>query len=161
MGVVIEERDDSLFIPRVEHLKSVDVKTLVYPGFATDLQQPFTVLMTQADGTSAITDTIYSARFKQIDELRRMNGEGRVEGSTAIIKGPTALEAASVRASDLRAGAALVLAGLIAKGETEVHDIYHIERGYGNLIEKLTALGADIRRVTLEHVEISNADSSL
>lgn len=161
MGVVIEEREESLYIPRVEYLKNVDVKTLVYPGFATDLQQPFTVLMTQADGTSVITDTIYSARFKQIDELRRMNGEGRVEGSTAIIKGPTKLEAASVRASDLRAGAALVLAGLIAEGETEVHDIYHIERGYGRLIEKLSALGAEIRRVKLEPVEITNADRTV
>ena len=90
-----------------------------------------------------------------------MNGDGRIEGSTAIIKGPTPLEAASVRASDLRAGAALVLAGLIADGETEIHDIYHIERGYGKLIKKLTALGADIRRVTLEPVEISNADNAL
>ena len=92
--------------------------------------------MTQATGTSVITDTIYSARFKQIDELRRMNANGRVDGRTAIITGPTKLEAATVRASDLRAGAALVIAGLIADGETEIQDIYHIERGYSSLVDR-------------------------
>jgi UDP-N-acetylglucosamine 1-carboxyvinyltransferase len=150
MGVKIEEGEESIFIPKSVNLNAVDVKTLVYPGFATDLQQPFSVLMTQATGSSVITDTIYSARFKHIDELKRMNASARVEGRTAIIAGPTKLESASVRASDLRAGAALVLAGLLAEGETEIRDIYHIERGYSSLIEKLQGLGADIRRETLE-----------
>ena len=132
------------------------MKTLVYPGFPTDLQQPFSVLMTQATGTSVITDSIYSARFKQIDELRRMSANGRVDGRTAIITGPAKLEAATVRASDLRAGAALVLAGLIADGETEIQDIFHIERGYSSIIEKLRGLGADIRRVEIKEIEINN-----
>ncbi|MBO1914187.1 UDP-N-acetylglucosamine 1-carboxyvinyltransferase, partial [Microvirga sp. 3-52] len=111
-----------------EKLQAVDVKTLVYPGFPTDLQQPFSVLLTQAVGSSMITDTVYSARFKHIDEIGRMNAIARVEGSSAILSGPTPLEAATVRASDLRAGAALVLAGLLADGETEIREIQHIER---------------------------------
>lgn len=110
--------------------------------------------MTQATGSSVITDTIYSARFKHIDELKRMNASARVEGRTAIISGPTKLESTTVRASDLRAGAALVLAGLIAEGETEIHDIYHIDRGYSSLIDKLRGLGAEIRRETLEEKTI-------
>lgn len=158
MGVKIEIDEESIFIPKAGLLQAVDVKTLVYPGFPTDIQQPLSVLMTQATGASKVTDTIYSARFKHIDELRRMNANARVEGNTAIILGPTKLQGSTVTATDLRAGAALVLAGLIAEGETEIHDIYHIERGYSTLIEKLNELGADIRRETIvassgEHVE--------
>jgi UDP-N-acetylglucosamine 1-carboxyvinyltransferase len=150
MGVQVQENEESIYIPKCEEtLRAVDVKTLVYPGFPTDVQQPLSVLMTQAEGTSKITDTIYSARFKHIDELRRMSAKARVEGNTAIIQGPNALEGSSVTATDLRAGAALVLAGLLAKGETEIHDIYHIERGYSHLIEKLCALGADIRKESI------------
>lgn len=156
MGIKVEEYEEKIYIPRPANLQAVDVKTLVYPGFPTDLQQPFSVLMTQATGTSVITDSIYSARFKQIDELRRMNAIGRVDGRTAIITGPVKLEAAMVRASDLRAGAALVIAGLLAEGETEIQDIFHIERGYSCIIEKLQGLGADIRRVTIKEVEINN-----
>ena len=146
MGVIVEENEESMYIPKQTNLQAVDVKTLVYPGFPTDVQQPLSVLMTQAEGTSMITDTIYSARFKHIDELRRMSAKARVEGNTAIIKGPVSLEGSAVTATDLRAGAALVLAGLIAKGETEIHEIHHIERGYSSLIEKLCALGANIRK---------------
>lgn len=150
MGVTVEEDEESVYIPKTEKLHAVDVKTLVYPGFATDLQQPFSLLMTQATGSSIMTDTIYSARFKHIDELKRMGASARVEGRTAIINGPSSLQSAIVKASDLRAGAALVLAGLIAEGETEIHDIYHIERGYSNIIEKLRGLGADIRKETIQ-----------
>ena len=149
MGVKIEERQESVYIPKQGELNSVDIKTLVYPGIPTDVQQPLTVLLTQAHGTSKVTDTIYPARFKHIDELRRMNANTRLEGNTAIIQGPSKLEGAIVTASDLRAGAALVLAGMLAKGETEIHDIYHIERGYSSLIEKLVSLGADIRKETI------------
>ena len=155
IGITVEEQEEKIFIPKAENLQSVDVKTLVYPGFPTDLQQPFSVLLTQAAGTSVITDSIYSARFKQIDELRRMNANGRVDGRTAVLTGPVKLEAATVRASDLRAGAALVLAGLIAEGETEIQDIYHIDRGYSSLIEKLPGLGADIRRVEVQEIEVN------
>lgn len=156
MGVVVEEFEEKVFIPKTTNLQAVDVKTLVYPGFATDLQQPFSVLLTQATGTSVITDSIYSARFKHIDELRRMNASGRVDGRTAVLTGPVKLEAATVRASDLRAGAALVLAGLIADGETEIQDIYHIDRGYSSLIKKLQGIGADIRRVEVLEIEQNN-----
>ncbi|MER2089164.1 MAG: UDP-N-acetylglucosamine 1-carboxyvinyltransferase [Sporosarcina sp.] len=149
MGVDIVEGEEQIFIPKSRNLQAVDVKTLVYPGFPTDLQQPFSVLLTQAAGPSVITDTVYSARFKHIDELRLMNADTRVEGRSAILAGPTPLQAATVRASDLRAGAALVIAGLIADGVTEVQEIQHIERGYGSLIEKLRGIGADIRKVTI------------
>ncbi|MGN7385612.1 UDP-N-acetylglucosamine 1-carboxyvinyltransferase [Sporosarcina sp. SAFN-015] len=146
MGVKVEEREEHIFIPKSESLMAVDVKTLVYPGFPTDLQQPFSVLLTQANGSSVITDTIYSARFKQIDELRRMNADGKVEGQSVILSGPASLQAATVRASDLRAGAALIIAGLLAEGETEIQEIQHIERGYSSIIEKLRGIGADIRK---------------
>ncbi|HEX5564564.1 MAG TPA: UDP-N-acetylglucosamine 1-carboxyvinyltransferase [Sporosarcina sp.] len=149
MGVEVVEDEEKIFIPKPTNLQAVDVKTLVYPGFPTDIQQPFSVLLTQATGSSVITDTIYSSRFKHIDELRRMNADARTEGRSAIISGPTELQAAAVRATDLRAGAALVLAGLIADGETEVHDIFHVERGYSDLIEKLRGIGADIRKETV------------
>ncbi|SOB89951.1 UDP-N-acetylglucosamine 1-carboxyvinyltransferase [Ureibacillus xyleni] len=149
MGVKVVEGEESIFIPRSDALQAVDVKTLVYPGFPTDVQQPLSVLMTQAVGASKVTDTIYSARFKHIDELRRMNANARVEGNTAIIQGPTKLHGSKVTATDLRAGAALVLAGLVADGETEIQEIYHIERGYSSLIEKLCSLGANIRRETI------------
>lgn len=147
-GVVIEEREEQIHIPKQQlPFKPVDIKTLVYPGFPTDLQQPFTLLLTQAEGSSVITDTIYSARFKHIDEINRMNANGKVEGNSVVIQGRTPLDATQVKATDLRAGAALVLAGLMAEGVTEVHEIYHVERGYSGLIEKLNGLGADIRRV--------------
>ena len=149
MGVDVVEGEEQIFIPKSRNLQAVDVKTLVYPGFPTDLQQPFSVLLTQAAGPSVITDTVYSARFKHIDELSRMNANARVEGRSAILAGPTPLEAATVRASDLRAGAALVIAGLIADGVTEVQEIQHIERGYGSLIEKLQGIGADIRKTSV------------
>lgn len=146
MGVNVVEEDEKIFIPKSVGLQAVDVKTLVYPGFPTDLQQPFSVLLSQAEGSSVITDTVYSARFKHIDELSRMSATARVEGRSAFLTGPTKLDAAAVRATDLRAGAALVLAGLIADGETEVREIQHIERGYSTLIEKLRGLGAEIRK---------------
>jgi len=159
MGVEITATDDQIFIKRKSELKPVDVKTLVYPGFPTDLQQPFSTLLSMANGTSMITDTIYSARFKHIDELCRMNANMKVEGRTAIIHGPTKLQGTRVKASDLRAGAALVIAGLIADGVTEVTGVEHIDRGYTQLVEKLNGLGATIWRETLtkeEQEQINN-----
>ena len=150
MGIEVIEDEESITIPKVEQMKAVDIKTLVYPGFPTDLQQPFAALLTQANGMAVITDTIYSARFKHIAELNRMGAAGKVEGRTSIITGPTELTGATVTATDLRAGAALVIAGLIAHGETIIHDIYHIERGYSHIVEKLTAIGADIRKVEIK-----------
>ncbi|WP_100408258.1 UDP-N-acetylglucosamine 1-carboxyvinyltransferase [Bacillus solitudinis] len=154
MGVVVEVSDDQVLIHNVGKKKAVDIKTLVYPGFPTDLQQPFTSLLTQADGTSIVTDTIYNARFKHIDELRRMGANVKVEGRSSIINGKTKLQGAKVRASDLRAGAALVVAGLMAEGITELSGLSHVERGYENLEEKLIGLGAKIWREKMSEEEL-------
>ncbi|WP_339172001.1 UDP-N-acetylglucosamine 1-carboxyvinyltransferase [Anoxybacillus sp. FSL W8-1294] len=154
MGVVVETSDDQIFVATKERLRAVDIKTLVYPGFPTDLQQPFTSLLTKASGTSIVTDTIYSARFKHIDELRRMNANVKVEGRSAIITGPSRLQGAKVRATDLRAGAALVVAGLMAEGVTEITGLEHIDRGYSNLVDKLANLGATIWREQMTEQEI-------
>ncbi|WP_257347494.1 UDP-N-acetylglucosamine 1-carboxyvinyltransferase [Pseudalkalibacillus decolorationis] len=153
MGIHIDESDDSVYVKRSDRLNSVDVKTLVYPGFATDLQQPFTALLTSTEGTSIVTDTIYSSRFKHIDELRRMGANVKVEGRSAIINGPSSLEGAKVKASDLRAGASLVVAGLMAKGVTEVSGLEHIDRGYENLVQKLKGLGAKVWRENFDMEE--------
>ena len=159
MGVAIETRDDQIYVEPGEKMKGVDVKTLVYPGFATDLQQPFTALLTKAHGSSVVTDTIYGARFKHIDELRRMNANIKVEGRSAIINGPVRLQGAKVKASDLRAGAALVIAGLMAEGITEVTGVDHIDRGYSHLVEKLSGLGATIWREKLSNEELEQLKS--
>lgn len=159
MGVDIETSDDQIFIPKCYNLESVDVKTLVYPGFATDLQQPFTALLTKAIGSSVVTETIYGARFKHVDELRRMNANIKVEGSTAIISGPAELQGAKVKASDLRAGAALVIAGLAADGITEITGIEHIDRGYSRIVEKLNGLGARVWREEMTAEEIHELES--
>ncbi|RFU62344.1 UDP-N-acetylglucosamine 1-carboxyvinyltransferase [Peribacillus glennii] len=154
MGINIEAGDDQIFVSPGAVFKAVDIKTLVYPGFPTDLQQPFTSLLTRAEGTSVVTDTIYGARFKHIDELRRMNAEIKVEGRSAIVNGPIQLQGAKVKASDLRAGAALVIAGLMAEGITEVTGVDHIDRGYSDLVEKLSGLGATIWREKLSEEEV-------
>lgn len=155
MGVSIDQNDEQLRIVPGKALKSVDIKTLVYPGFPTDLQQPFTTLLTKATGSSVVTDTIYSARLKHIDELRRMNAKVKVEGGSAIVSGPIQLEGAKVKASDLRAGAALVIAGLMANGRTEITGVEHIQRGYEHMTEKLVSLGANIymEKMTDDEIE--------
>src|SRR5699024_8384401 len=126
----IEAKEDQLLIKSGEKLTSANIKTLVYPGFPTDLQQPLTALLTKAEGTSVITDTIYSARVKHIDELRRMNAKLKVEDGSIDIDVPVQLEVARVKVSDLIAGAAHVIAGLMAIVQTEIYGIEHIERGY-------------------------------
>ncbi len=153
-GVNIDTRDDQIYVAPSSQLKAVDVKTLVYPGFATDLQQPFTAFLTKAEGSSVVTDTIYGARFKHIDELRRMNANIKVEGRSAIVNGPVRLQGAKVKASDLRAGASLVVAGLMAEGITEITGVDHIDRGYSQLVDKLNGLGATIWREKLTPEEV-------
>ncbi|MEH7234691.1 UDP-N-acetylglucosamine 1-carboxyvinyltransferase [Bacillus sp. JJ1562] len=160
MGVTVETSDDQIWVAGNRDLKSVDIKTLVYPGFPTDLQQPFTSFLTKATGTGVVTDTIYGARFKHIDELRRMNAQIKVEGSSAIVTGPVQLQGAKVKASDLRAGASLVVAGLMAEGVTEITGLEHIDRGYSHLEEKLTGLGATIWRESLTEEEIEQHQNS-
>ncbi|MBM7645384.1 UDP-N-acetylglucosamine 1-carboxyvinyltransferase [Scopulibacillus daqui] len=161
MGITVDIYDDQIAVSRqVNELKSVDIKTLVYPGFPTDLQQPLTSLLTQAKGTSIVTDTIYGSRFKHIDELRRMSAEMKVEGRSSIITGPTGLQGAKVKATDLRAGASLVVAGLMANGITEVLGVDHIDRGYSQLVEKLQGIGANIWREDLDLHEIEEIKAS-
>ncbi len=131
---------------RREELKATDIKTLPYPGFATDIQQPLTALLTQAQGQSIVTETIYRERFKHCQELAKMGANINVMSPSAMINGPTPLTGCEVVATDLRCGACLVIAGLLAEGVTTIHEIYHIDRGYDNLDGKLKALGANLWR---------------
>lgn len=146
MGINMEVNVDKVTISDTKHLKAIDVKTLPYPGFATDLQQPITTLMTLAEGDSTIVETIYTERFKHTVELQRMGATIDVSQAKAVIKGPSKLYGDKVTATDLRCGASLVIAGLIAEGVTEIHDVYHIDRGYDDIDGKLKALGAEIWR---------------
>ncbi len=147
MGVKVTGNADSINVKASARLRSADVKTAVYPGFPTDLQQPFSVLACIADGESTITETIYENRFKHIEELKKMGADITVKGNKAVFNGVESLKGASVYATDLRAGAALVVAGLAAKGITEVRNIEHIDRGYEAIENKFMQLGADIERV--------------
>jgi UDP-N-acetylglucosamine 1-carboxyvinyltransferase len=122
----------------------VDIKTMPYPGFPTDMQAQFMALLTVARGTSVITETVFENRFMHVHELKRMGAKIVIEGHCAVVKGTEKITGAAVKATDLRAGAALVIAGLIAEGETEISCIHHIHRGYENLVEKFQGLGADI-----------------
>lgn len=148
-GVRVEEGGDRITIRCQGRPRCFDCKTLPYPGFPTDLQPPLMSLATVADGTSVITETIYERRFNHAEELRRMGANIKIESRSAIIKGVESLSGARVKAHDLRAGAALVLAGLAAEGSTVVSDIEHIDRGYDSLELKLRSLGASIKRVAL------------
>ncbi|MGM8215030.1 UDP-N-acetylglucosamine 1-carboxyvinyltransferase [Bacillaceae bacterium W0354] len=150
MGVTIKETDNGLRVIGNDVLKSVDIKTLPYPGFPTDLQAQFMALATRALGTSMITETVFENRFMHVEEFRRMNATAKIEGRCAIIEGPVNLQGAEVSATDLRAGAALILAGLIAEGHTTVTGLNHIDRGYVDFVGKLRGLGADVERVKEE-----------
>lgn len=147
MGATIEEGDDSVRVYVDGELKGVNVKTAPYPGFPTDVQQPMSALLSVSPGKSLIAESIWESRHKHIDELKKMGANIRVEGRTAIIEGSDKLVGAKVIATDLRAGAAMVIAGLIAEGQTEILEIEHIDRGYPHIENKFTALGADIVRV--------------
>lgn len=149
IGVEIEEGDDYVVLSHPKTYKSVSLKTQVYPGFATDLQQPITPLLFLTDGVSKITETIYPARFRHVDELRRLGANIEKKSGTALIY-PSELQGADVYASDLRAGACLLLSGLIANGVTTIHNVEHIDRGYSDIVKKLEELGADIWRETVE-----------
>jgi len=146
-GVRIELEKSLIKVTGPDRVKAVDIKTLPFPGFPTDMQPQFMALSCVAKGTSVIIETVFEKRFTHIGDLIRMGADIKVEGHSAIIKGVKKLSAAPVMASDLRGGAALVLAGLVAEGTTELSRIYHLDRGYVNLAEKLTSLGADIKRV--------------
>ncbi len=144
---VVKEDVDRVRVISDGHIKSTDIKTLPYPGFPTDLQAQFMALMTVGNGVSTVTETVFENRFMHAGELQRMGASIQIEGRKAIVTGVPFLRGAFVRATDLRAGAALTLAGLAAHGETEVGDLHHIDRGYDHLVEKLQGLGANITRV--------------
>ncbi len=147
MGVEVCFDGDYVRVMSKGRPKPVDIKTLPYPGFPTDLQQPITSMLTEAGGTSIITESIWEGRFRHVDELKRMGADIKVEGRVAVIEGIKNLSGSKVSATDLRAGAALVIAGLMAEGKTEVYNLFHLDRGYENLEGKFISLGADIRRV--------------
>ncbi len=146
-GVEIKTENGGVRVIGNAHLKSVDVKTLPYPGFPTDMQAQFMAMMSIANGLSVITETVFENRFMHVSELRRMGADIRIDGRNAIVKGMPFLSGAPVMATDLRASASLILAGLAAEGVTEISRVYHLDRGYERIEEKLSKLGANIKRV--------------
>ncbi|MGH8753114.1 MAG: UDP-N-acetylglucosamine 1-carboxyvinyltransferase, partial [Burkholderiales bacterium] len=145
-GVDVESGENWVGLKMNGELKAVNVRTAPYPGFPTDMQAQFMVLNSVAHGASTVTETIFENRFMHVQELRRMGAEIEVEGNTAIVQGVPQLDGAKVMATDLRASASLVLAGMVARGETVVDRVYHLDRGYECIEEKLLQLGARIRR---------------
>ena len=148
IGIKVIEGDDWIKISGFDKLQKANIKTLPYPGFPTDLHPPITVLLCLAEGTSTVKEGIWPLRFQYADELKRMGVNIKVEGSIAVIEGSNRLSGAPVNAIDLRAGAAVVIAGLVAEGRTEVHNLRYIDRGYEDFVGKLKKLGADIERVS-------------
>ena len=145
-GVTIEQDVDQIRVISSGVLRAVDIKTLPYPGFPTDMQSQFMALMSVAEGSSVVSETVFENRFMHVDELKRMGAGIRVDGRIAMVDGVKQLTGGPVTATDLRAGAALVLAGLAAEGQTEIGSVYHIDRGYDRIVDKLRGLGADISR---------------
>ncbi|WP_182187589.1 UDP-N-acetylglucosamine 1-carboxyvinyltransferase [Pectinatus frisingensis] len=146
-GAEIIEDVKGIRVKNNKRLKAVDIKTMPYPGFPTDMQAQFMAMLTVAEGTGLVTETVFENRFMHVDELKRMGANIKIEGRTSVIEGVDHLLGCQVKATDLRAGAAMVLAGLIAEGETQIGYIHHIDRGYDNLVGKLCQLGANIRRI--------------
>ena len=149
MGVEVEEHDDSVRVRRTGRLSRANIKTLPYPGFPTDMQPQITVVLCLAEGTSVVTEGVWDNRYRYVDEIRRMGAHIQVDGKIAVIEGVDKLTGAAVQACDLRAGAAMVIAGLAAQGTTEVDCVHYIERGYEDIVRKLSGIGADIRVVVM------------
>jgi UDP-N-acetylglucosamine 1-carboxyvinyltransferase len=145
VGLEVVEGEDSLTVKRSGPLRATDIKTLPYPGFPTDLQSPMMALLSLAQGTSVISENVFDNRFRVADELRRMGARIRVKGHSAVVEGPARFLGTQVKATDLRAGAALIVAGLLAEGETEICQAEYIERGYEQVVEKFNALGAKVQ----------------
>lgn len=152
MGVEITELDEGIRVRAPKTLKAVDIKTMPHPGFPTDMQSQMMALMLTAEGTSIITETVFENRFMHVEEFRRMNAGAKIEGRSVFIEGPVNLQGAEVMATDLRAAAALILAGLVSEGVTRVTKLHHLDRGYVDFHGKLAALGAQIERVPVEEV---------
>lgn len=149
-GAVVEEDIDKVSVIGKNPLKAVSIKTLPYPGFPTDMQAQMMAMMVIAEGRSKVTETVFENRFMHVVELNRMGAQISTEGRSAVIDGPCKLTGCDVRATDLRAGAAMILAGLVAEGTTRIGDLHHIDRGYENIVAKLKNLGADIERVDVD-----------
>ncbi|MCI8870071.1 MAG: UDP-N-acetylglucosamine 1-carboxyvinyltransferase [Lawsonibacter sp.] len=145
MGVDVEELDDAVLVRRTGPISRANVKTMPYPGFPTDMQPQIAACLCLARGTSVLTEGVWESRYRYVDEFRRMGAKIQVDGKVAVIEGVEQLTGAPVHACDLRAGAAMIVAGLAARGDTEIGGIYHIERGYENIVEKLSSVGADIQ----------------
>ncbi|HIT18899.1 MAG TPA: UDP-N-acetylglucosamine 1-carboxyvinyltransferase [Candidatus Fimivivens faecavium] len=156
-GAQLEEFDDSIRVVGKEKIERVNVKTLPHPGFPTDMQSQISAMLTMAEGTSIVTESVWDGRFKYVDELKRMGANIQVDGKMAVIEGVPSLKGAPVKATDLRAGAALVIAGLMAEGVTEIEGIEYIERGYERIVEKLLGIGADIQRITIPEPAVPKA----
>lgn len=152
MGVEITEEEQGLRVKATKPLKAVDIKTIPHPGFPTDMQSQMMALMLVAQGNSIITETVFENRFMHVEEFRRMNAPAKIDGRSVIIDGPAKLQGAEVAATDLRAAAALILAGLVAEGITRVSELKHLDRGYVDFHKKLASLGAEIERVSTEDV---------
>ncbi|UKS31327.1 UDP-N-acetylglucosamine 1-carboxyvinyltransferase [Paenibacillus sp. HWE-109] len=158
MGVIIDEDENGIRVCASGPLRAVDVKTLPYPGFPTDMQSQMMALLMVADGTSLVTETVFENRFMHVEEFANMNAHIKVDGRTAIVSGNAKLQGAKVCATDLRAGAALILAALAAEGETEITGVHHIDRGYVDITDVLRELGADIHRSVPQEVEQEAAE---
>lgn len=160
MNVTVKEENRGLRVigPKDGKLKATDIKTLPYPGFPTDMQSQLMALMLQAKGTSVITETVFENRFMHVEEFRRMNAKMKIEGRSVIIEGPSELQGAEVAATDLRAAAALILAGLVSEGYTRITELKHLDRGYVDLAGKLASLGANIERVNEDPKVLIQAD---
>ncbi len=156
MGVRFEEVKDGIRVIGPERLKAIDLKTMPYPGFPTDMQSQMMALQLRAEGTSMITETVFENRYMHVEEFRRMNSDIKIEGRSAIINGPANLQGAEVSATDLRAAAALILAGLVAEGYTRVVELQHLDRGYYNFTEKLAGIGAEIERINEDTITKSS-----
>ncbi|MDA1885919.1 UDP-N-acetylglucosamine 1-carboxyvinyltransferase [Bacillus cereus group sp. BY105LC] len=160
MGVKIIEENEGVRVIGPDKLKAVDIKTMPHPGFPTDMQSQMMALLLQAEGTSMITETVFENRFMHVEEFRRMNADIKIEGRSVIMNGPNSLQGAEVAATDLRAAAALILAGLVSEGYTRVTELKHLDRGYVDFHKKLAALGATIERVNEKVEEVKEQEVS-
>ena len=159
MGVDVEERDDAVLVRRTGKLTRTNVKTLPYPGFPTDMQPQIAAVLCLAQGTSVVTEGVWDDRYRYVDEFRRMGAQIQVDGKIAVIEGVEKLTGARLRACDLRAGAAMIITALAAQGTSEISNIHHIERGYEDIVRKLSGVGADIRVVITPDEEQSEASA--
>ena len=158
VGATVEEFDEAVRVSIDSRPSRCNVKTMPHPGFPTDMQPQFATVLAVAEGTSIVTEGVWDSRFRYVDQLTIMGANIRVDGKMAVLTGVEKLKAAPVKAVDLRAGAAMIIAGLMADGTTEIEEIEHIDRGYENVVEKFSSLGADIKRVSVMDTEAALAE---